>query len=465
MSRRRWTGIIAGVAIFLAAFGAALAVTVFQVSREIESEIVLSGVEVLSDDNLGIYHDRDLTEPVTFMEFRGAALVSPLDGGRVEPVWVYIVNHSDKGLTLIEPCRDIEDAEGRGIAHIFAEIHNLEGEWISNTCERDVALAPGEVVWVAVQIDIRESAGPGRYPFAVVFGAVGEEAPPPARIAFTSTRDGNGEIYVMDADGSNQTRLTDDLAPDSSPAWSPDGTRIAFTSDRSGVGNTGIYVMNPDGIGEADLGAAGCCPSWSPDGRQIAFQKFGDDWHIYIMNADGSNQTPLTTGVSPSWSAVGGKIAFTSDRDGNSEIYVMDADRSNHTRITNSPSFDVVPTWSPDGSKIAFESGRDGNSEIYVMDAEGANVTRLTNDPADDAEPAWSGDGTKIVFQSDRDGNFEIYVMDANGSNPIRLTSNSVFDISPDWSHGVVAPKQPVRETRLASAWGYDGPSPVAGSR
>ena len=88
MSRRRWTGIIAGVDIFLAAFGAALAVTVFQVSREIESEIVLSGVEVLSDDNLGVYDDRDLTEPATFMEFRGAALVSPLYGGRVEPVWV-----------------------------------------------------------------------------------------------------------------------------------------------------------------------------------------------------------------------------------------------------------------------------------------------------------------------------------------------------------------------------------------
>jgi hypothetical protein len=242
---------------------------------------------------------------------------------------------------------------------------------------------------------------------------------------------GKADIYVMDADGSNQTGLTQRPPDDRSPAWSPDGSRIAFHSYRDG--NRDIYVMDADGSNQTRLtqnSAWNQFPAWSPDGSRIAFPSGRDgSMDIYVMDADGSNQTRLTREPSedwsPAWSPDGSRIAFESYRDGNWDIYVMDADGSNQTRLTRHPSQDWSPVWSPDGSRIAFQSDRDGNDDIYVMDADGSNQTRLTRDPAQDWSPAWSPDGSRIAFHSDRDGNDDIYVMDADGSNQTRLGSPS----------------------------------------
>ena len=173
------------------------------------------------------------------------------------------------------------------------------------------------------------------------------------RIAFASDRDGNWEIYVMNADGTAQTRLTNDAADDQNPAWSPDGSKIAFQSDR-----------------------------------------YGSGYRIYVMNADGTAQTRLT-GVgydeNPAWSPDGSKIAFHTRGGGSAEIHVMNADGTGQTRLTNNwPIQDFAPSWSPGGSKIAFVSDRDGDDEIYVMNADGTGQTNLTNDPAIDHSPAWS---------------------------------------------------------------------------
>ncbi|MBA7571631.1 Tol-Pal system protein TolB [subsurface metagenome] len=217
-----------------------------------------------------------------------------------------------------------------------------------------------------------------------------------SKIAFSALRGNQMEVYVMNADGSRQTRLTNNEADDYLLSWSLDGSKIAFSSDRDG------------------------------------------DWEIYVMNADGSNQVNLTNNPAnemyPAWSPDGSKILFASSRDGNSEIYVMDTDGSNQTRLTNNMANDTFQSWSPDGSKIAFSSNRDGNWEIYAMDADGSNQTRLTSNGAEDDFPSWSPDGSKIAFSSDRDGDREIYVMDADGSNQTRLTSNKVGDNSPVWS-------------------------------
>ena len=229
-----------------------------------------------------------------------------------------------------------------------------------------------------------------------------------ARIAFSSNRDGNSEIYVMDTDGGNQRKLTNNRHGDWSPSWSPDGKRIAFVSNRDG------HVI--DGIPTSD---------------------------IYVMDADGGNQQNLTNNPPgsdwfPSWSPDGKHIAFVSDRDGpfNPEIYVMDADGGNQQRLTENRVHDWFPSWSPDGKRIAFSSDRKGdivNFEIYVMDADGQNEQRLTENRVHDWFPSWSPDGKRIAFTSRRDGNDEIYVMDADGGNPRNLTNHPDEDIIPAW--------------------------------
>jgi dipeptidyl aminopeptidase/acylaminoacyl peptidase len=271
------------------------------------------------------------------------------------------------------------------------------------------------------------------------------------KIAFASNRDGNTEIYVMNADGSNQVNLTNNAGNDFNPAFSPDGSKIAFASDRDG--NQEIYVMNADGSNQVNLtNAAGddFNPAFSPDGSKIAFTSTRDgNAEIYVMNADGSNQVNLTNTAgddfNPAFSPDGSKIAFASFRDGNTEIYVMNADGSNPTRRTFfAPAIDFDPSFSADGSKITFASNRDGNVEIYVMNADGSNQVNLTNNAGNDFNPAFSPDGSKIAFDSIRDGNTEIYVMNADGSNPTRLTFTDPFtDTSPSWGGQVTGSAPP----------------------
>ena len=264
---------------------------------------------------------------------------------------------------------------------------------------------------------------------------------PCGQIAFVSNRDGNNEIYAMNADGSNQTRLTNNPTFDNGPSFARDGSKIAFFSDRDG--NQEIYVMNADGSNQTRLTnnqAIDISPSFSPDGSKIAFVSNRDgNQEIYVMNADGSNQTRLTNNSAvdelPSFSGDGSKIAFGSNRDGNVEIYAMNADGSNQTRLTNNTAFDDGPSFSRDGSKIAFVSARDGGDEIYIMNADGSNQTRLTNNSplVTDFYPSFGPDGSKIAFSSDRDGNFEIYLMNADGSNQTPLSNNPATDFSPSF--------------------------------
>jgi serine/threonine protein kinase len=260
------------------------------------------------------------------------------------------------------------------------------------------------------------------------------------KIALVSDRDGDSEIYVINADGSEQTNVTTSNGSDYSPVWSPDGKKIAFVSERDG--NPEIYVMNPDGSEQINLSnnsQSDAWPAWSPDGKKIAFRSTRDgDSEIYLMNTDGSGQIALShnsnSDFSPFWSPDGKKIAFVSDRDGDSEIYVMNADGSGSTNLTENSTDDRFPAWSPDGQKIAFVSDRDGNEEIYVMNTDGSNPTNLTDNSTDDFFPGWSPDGQKIAFVSIRDGNEEIYVMSTDGSNPIRLTNDDAGESQPVWS-------------------------------
>ncbi len=268
------------------------------------------------------------------------------------------------------------------------------------------------------------------------------------KILFTSTRDGNAEIYVMDFDGSNQTRLTNNQAYDGDATWSPDGSQIAFSSDRDG--NPEIYIMNADGSNVKRITnnpGEDNSPTWSPDGSMIAFNtsRFGGgSSEILRRNIEGGetwglNPTRLTFAKDThsanannfiSWSPDGLQIAFESDRDRDDpEIYLVNAvDGTNMQRLTYTRALDEVPSWSPDSEQIIYSTDIDGepqngNYEVYIMNRDGSNKTRLTNSPESDTYPSMSKDKKYIVFQSSRDGHPEIYRMDSDGSNVVKLTN------------------------------------------
>ena len=247
-------------------------------------------------------------------------------------------------------------------------------------------------------------------------------------------------VQALDQVSLSVAASSSSTAPAPAPTLPPASGRIAFSSDRGE--NWDIYVMNADGSDVRRLThnpATDGAPSWSPDGRRIAFHSHRDgNWNIYVMNADGSDEEQLTDNEAndehPNWSSDGQRIVFHSNRGGDYETYVMNADGSGETRLTDNVWKDWHPHWSPDGRRNVFELDGDGDYELYVRNADGSGERRLTNNLAKDWAPGWSPDGRRIVFCSDRDGNDEIYVMNADGAGVRRLTDNTARDWEPSWS-------------------------------
>jgi Tol biopolymer transport system component/pimeloyl-ACP methyl ester carboxylesterase len=285
-------------------------------------------------------------------------------------------------------------------------------------------------------------------------------SPDGAYILFQSNRDGSFDIYRMNSDGSNPQRLTRNAGQNYWPDWwmpvqqqSAAGSdkKIAFVSDRDGNGE--IYIANADGSQPQRLTRNTVwdgTPTWSPDGTLIAYYTHltEQSWAIMIMNADGSSPRQLTESAGstlcsfgPVWSPDGRRIAFTIEPSSkptcemkHTEIAIINTDGSGFSLLTQNEANDLVGAWSPDGTQLVFSSNRDGNDEIYVMNADGTQPRRLTTNSASDILPAWSPDGQRITFTTDRDGNYEIYGMAADGSSPARLTQNPGWDYYSSWS-------------------------------
>ena len=269
-------------------------------------------------------------------------------------------------------------------------------------------------------------------------------------IAFRSDRDGDPEVLTMDATGAAQTNLTDNATiGDTTPAWSPEGTRVAYVRKPRTTGRPDLFVMNADGHGRTRLTTTPVAerdPAWSPDGTLIAYSARispQGPFRIFVIHADGTGAVQLTTQSfgsadrSPAWSPDGTRLAFVSDRDGGfPEIYLMNADGSEQGRFTNNVFIDGNPSWSPDGTRLAVERCcGDGSSEIYSIDMATHVETDLTLSASQDFDPAWSADGTALAFVSSPagGGNIDIWSMAADGSSQVRLTTDPADDLSPDW--------------------------------
>lgn len=271
------------------------------------------------------------------------------------------------------------------------------------------------------------------------------------RIAFHSEKTGDFEIWVMNADGTDARPLTTTPGRDIEPAWSPDGTKIVFASARDDPENLQLYIMNADGSDQHRLfdevrSWDNWTPAWSPDGKRIAFQVNRDvranGFDIYVVNIDGTDERLLAGGPGDqyhvSWSPDGKHIAFVNRGPEDSEIWIANADGSDAHPITDNNSNEAYPRWSPDGQWILFQSDRDAVWRLYRMRPDGSDV-QMVSIPilGQDVMGTWSPDGKYVAFSSDRaNRDWEIYIMPVGGSAWKRLTFNfpEIMDRYPAWT-------------------------------
>jgi TolB protein len=330
---------------------------------------------------------------------------------------------------------------------------------------------------------------------AVIGGAAFHHAPASSRtrdateelrstIAFSSTRDNptsatpfvNGaEIYLMNADGTDVRRLTNNDASDIFPSLSPDGTKIIFESNRRRTAGdppnvSDLFLMNTDGTDQTWL-RRGSSGTWSPDGRSIAFHASASgtalpvnpypgsatlDSDIFVVNmrdllekkATPRNITnnPAAVDDDPDWSPDGKTIIFTShatdDNHTNAvtaEIYALSANGTGKPRaLTRNHDEERAPAWSPDGKRILFccRRGSKPDFDLCVMNADGSNEVKLTDSPLGDLTPSWSPDGSKIVFHRPKGrglGLWDLWLISADGSGESRLTDASGYTGFAHW--------------------------------
>jgi Tol biopolymer transport system component len=256
------------------------------------------------------------------------------------------------------------------------------------------------------------------------------------KISFWSDRafGGRAQVFVMDADGGNQRRLTE-LFSAKRGDFSPDGTKLVFDGrGRETLFDFDIFVMNADGSGVTQLTHGPDRDTqavWSPDAGRVSFVRTKTERglpSVWLVSANGSNAHRFAAGGSAAWSPGGKRLAIGSL--GGLTIVTVDGKRKK--RIVSGET--EVAAWSRDGRRILFTSWRDGNTEVYVVRTNGNGLRRLTRSRGDDFAADFSPDGRRILFSSDRRGGYlQVYVMNLNGSGVRNLSRSQSADWATSW--------------------------------
>jgi TolB protein len=271
------------------------------------------------------------------------------------------------------------------------------------------------------------------------------------KIYFISSRTGSKEVYSMDYDGAGQQQLTHLRSIALSPRIAPDNSRVAFSglvdSQRNPSWQILMYSLDLGRVVNfPHFGGGNFTPAWSSDGTKLAFSSSmrNGDPEIYSTDANGGSLKRLTSfkgsDVAPVWNPkTNGQIAWVSGRNGLPQIYIMDADGSNVQQIT-SEGYAVSPSWSPNGQLLAFSwirhygPGAPGGQDLYIMDIASRQFVQLTHDARVNDFPSWSPDGRHLVFQSNRSGSEQIWMMLADGTHQQQLTREGK-NTQPNWSY------------------------------
>ncbi|MCY3549127.1 MAG: hypothetical protein OXH39_01605 [Candidatus Poribacteria bacterium] len=305
--------------------------------------------------------------------------------------------------------------------------------------------------------------------FASLSVSVPAKAPETAKIVFTSRRDGNFEIYIMNLDGSDQKNLTQHRAKDTSPIWSPTGEQILFTSDRGGIED--LYLMDPDGTNVRQvfkklIGRE--FPTWSPDGKALAYHRF-HTFSIYTASSDGKDETEVADGLWPAWSSNGSEIAFMASKfvwgeNGNLQLPKVRVQIVNlQTRVEEellpgeTSMFD--PAWAPDSAQIAFSwRGRavGGSMGIHVANRDGSGLRKIIDAGEGMAafNLSWSPDGNELVYNKGIGGVRDLFKVAVDGGAPERLTHRQGDNFKPDWFDPAFALPVSPQSSLLTTIWG-----------